>query len=222
MAKFLEGLNIARKTVLLLIMLAIGIWIWLKWDKIPSMSHWFSARPVRIDETPLIISEIKSIAELHTTRLYCEVVTDSMVMTKTDVILNALQNTLVTGAFIPSGMAGSKKIVIVAKGQVHAGIDLNQVKEENIRVSGDSAFLSLPSARIIEVISNPSDFEVFMEEGDWASNEIAAVKQKAIRQMTDEANRRGLVNQANEKAASLMKSFLLSSGFTYAKVQINK
>jgi hypothetical protein len=220
MAKFLEGLNTARKTIVIFLLLAIAIWIWRKWDQIPSVSSWFAAKPVLIDETPLIISEIKSIAELHTARLYCEVITDSTVINTSQAIIQALQHTLITGPLIYSGMGSSKKLVIVAKGQVIAGIDLNSLTEESIRVSGDSAFLKLPSAQIIEVISNPSDFEVFMEEGEWTSTETAAVKQKAILKMTEEAHRLGLLKKANEKATILMKNFLLTSGFSYADVQL--
>lgn len=221
MARVLQGLDILRKTAILVILVVAGIWLFKKWGQLPPVSDWFAPKPVIIDETPLIIAEIKSIAELHTARLYCEVIADSVILSKPDAILNALQNTVIGGPLLASGYSASKRIVLVARGRIVAGIDLKGGGREKVRISGDSVFLSIPPARVIEAIANPSDFEVFLEEGDWGTAEIAAVKQKAVRNMIEEANRRGLVNMANERAVSLMKSFLLSCGFSYAEVQIN-
>jgi len=111
---------------------------------------------------------------------------------------------------------------LIAKGRVIAGMDLSTINEKNVIVKNDSVWLTLPSAKILEIITNPSDFEVFTEEGEWSSNEINAVKQKAVGIMGTEAVKRGLTTQANERTQKLMEDFLKASGFVYVEVKGTK
>jgi hypothetical protein len=211
--------HLMKKLLPAIIILLLLFWALGKWKGWPSPADWFKAKAVQIDETPLIISEIKTIAELHTAKLYCEVVTDSVVISTTDAAYNALRDAIFFPPLPPS-FSTTKKLVLVAKGNIIAGMDLGQLSENDIKVNKDSVWISLPSAKILEVITNPSDFEIFMEEGTWNSAEVVLVKQKAIRQMEAEAAKRQLIAQANTRATMLMKNFLLASGFRHAEIQI--
>jgi hypothetical protein len=184
-----------------------------------SPAKWFASQPVRIDETPIIISEIRQMALLQTAKLYCEVVTDSVVVSHTDMALQGLRDAIFFPS-IPSGLSPSKKMVIIAKGRVIAGIDLSVVSDKDIRVNGDTVWLQLPNAEILDVISNPSDMDIFMESGQWSADETILVKQKAIRQMRTEADRRNLLRQANDRAVVLMKNFLNAAGYPVTVVEI--
>jgi hypothetical protein len=218
MSSFIKGLEAFRKWIILILVLAAGIWVWNKFGNLPSPSAWFKPADVRIDETPILITEIKSIAQLQTAQLYCEVVTDSVVMSDTEAALEALKNTLMLPVIIPGKLSGPKKIVMIVKGKVTAGIDLRDLQESDLKVKGDSVWLTLPHARILDVIVNPSDTEIFMEEGTWTSAEQNAVKQKGLRVMQKLAAEKQLEKQAEEKAINLMKNFLESAGFGYVSV----
>jgi Protein of unknown function (DUF4230) len=207
-----------RIIAIMLIMLVL-VMLYAKWKGLPSFSSWLEAKPVVIDETPLVISEIKKIAELHTAKLYCEVVADSVIISPGEAAMLTMQ---ASGAFpiLPSMVfSKGKKMVLIAKGQVIAGLDLSALNEKNIVVRNDSVWINLPPAKILDIITNPSDFEIFTEEGDWSSNEINAVKQKAVGLMRAEAMRRGLAEQANERAQKLMAEFLKASGFVNVEVK---
>jgi hypothetical protein len=186
-----------------------------------SPSKWLKAQPVRIDETPLIISEMKQIAELQTAKLFCEVVTDSVVISTSEAAYEALRDAIFFPPMLPA-FSMPKKIVLVTKGQVIAGIDLSILTDEDLILKGDTATLYLPPAQILDIISNPSDTEVFLENGQWTSAEIILVKQKAIRQMQIEAGDRKLIARANEKAIALMTGFLQGAGYPVAIVKIKE
>jgi hypothetical protein len=208
-----------RMVAVMLILLVLGM-LYAKWKGLPSFSNWLEAKPVVIDETPLVISEIKKIAELHTAKLYCEVVADSVIISPAEAAMLAMQG---SGAFpiLPAMVFTSgKKMVLIAKGRVIAGLDLSVLNEKNVIVKNDSVWLTLPSAKILDIITNPSDFEIFTEEGTWSSNEVNAVKQKAVSIMRAEAQKRGLIEQANERAKLLMGNFLKASGFGWVEVKI--
>lgn len=212
-------ISLLKKLLPVLIILVLVFWAWGRWKGWPSPAGWFTSQPVIIDETPILISEIKTIAELHTAKLYCEVITDSVVLSTTDMAINALRDAL---AFPPASgtFSMTKKLVLVAKGQVIAGLDLSQLTEKDFTFKKDSVWLRIPTATILDVITNPSDFEIFLEEGTWTFSEVALVKQKAVTQMELEAEKRALLMQANNRAMILMKNFLNASGFAFADVQI--
>jgi hypothetical protein len=207
-----------KMIAVMLIVLVLGM-LYAKWKGLPSFSSWLAAKPVVIDETPLVISEIKKIAELHTAKLYCEVVADSTVISSAEAAIMAVKGVLPFMPIPSADFTGSKKIVLVAKGKVIAGIDLAQLSEKDIIVKKDSVWVTLPSSKVLDIITNPSDFEVFLEEGTWNPAELAMVKQKAVRQMLEEAQKRQLTVQANERAQLLMEKFLKSTGFSYVKIQ---
>ena len=207
-----------RIIAIMLIMLVL-VMLYAKWKGLPSFSSWLEAKPVVIDETPLVISEIKKIAELHTAKLYCEVVADSVIISPGEAAMLAMQESGAFPILPPMVFSKGKKMVLIAKGRVIAGLDLSALNEKNIVVRNDSVWITLPPAKILDIITNPSDFEVFTEEGDWSSTEINTVKQKAIGIMRNEALNRGLTNQANERAKLLMGDFLKASGFIFVEVK---
>lgn len=94
---------IKRPLVLVLLVLIIIFLL-----KILNISTgWFSSKPLLIDNTPLVIKEIKTISELNTATLYHEIVVDSIAQ-----------------ATIP--LAAKREIVLIIKGKVTAGIDLQK------------------------------------------------------------------------------------------------
>jgi len=208
-----------RKIIFLLLLAGLVWWgLCSFFDGIFSPSEWFKSQPVTIDQTPLVVTNIRQIAELQTARMYCEMMVDSIPTSPVDLAWRSLSNTFMipglTEAFLPPG----KKLVMVERGNIIAGIDVAGIGAENITIKGDSVWVSLPAPKILDIITNPSDFEIFAEDGEWSNEAIQAVKQKARTKMEREANRQGLLTQAEEKAISLMQTFLLTSGYKYAKV----
>lgn len=169
----------------------------------PSFRDLFREQPVSIDETPILVKEIRAIAELNTASLYHEFVIDT---TQPSIMpLKALR----------------KRIVLIAKGKVTAGVNLQQLDSTRIFVEGDSVSMNLPGAQITGVELNPSSFETFYENGRWGGEEIAGVKTLARRILLAEALRRGLLQKADEKARQAMKDFLFAAGFKKINIESN-
>ncbi|MBL7727428.1 MAG: DUF4230 domain-containing protein, partial [Dinghuibacter sp.] len=73
---------------------------------------------------------------------------------------------------------------------------------------------------ILEAIVNPSDCEIFIEEGKWASSEVVELKKEARTIMIRRAEAKGILNRANEKSARVIEHFLRSVGFKRVKVAV--
>jgi hypothetical protein len=175
----------------------------------PSLNDLFSSKPAVIDETPIIIKEIRSIGQLITATLYDEVVVDSTETTKASRIINSL-NKIGPFSFLPPA---DKKIVLIARGKVLAGTDLNLLADNGVKISGDTIWLQLPPTKIIDAIINPSGFETFEEKGNWSQDAVTAVKLKAREKMIDHAFDKNIINKASNKTKAVMENFLGAAGF---------
>ena len=77
------------RSVVIVIVAIAALWLLKKLDVIPSFSKIFSSQPVAVDETPILVKEIKSIGQLITYSLSDEVVADSVILTKGAAFVNS-------------------------------------------------------------------------------------------------------------------------------------
>ena len=199
-----------------LVVLIVFIWLLNKLSNIPSMRSLFTAEKVVIDQTPILIKNIKSIARLVTVTAYDEVVVDSIVYNNTAAIFDLFRR-VSPMAMLPSPQ---KQLVLIGRGKVLAGTNLQKLNDQSIKVSNDTAWINLPEAEILEAIINPSDFETFEERGQWSDNEVIAVKVKARNKIISRAMDRGILEKANKKANAVIENFLHAAGFkvVYSKM----
>lgn len=200
-----------------ILLLSMFFWLINKLNNVPSMRNLFTAKQVIIDQTPILIKDIKSIAQLVTVAAYDEVVVDSAVYNRTAAIIDVLRK--VSPLSVLPG--AQKELVLIAKGRVLAGTNLQKLTKESIRINQDTIWLQLPKAEILEAIINPSGFETFEEKGQWTYNEVNAVKIKARQKMINRALERGILNKANNKAKLVISNFLQAANYKTVYVTIN-
>ena len=202
------------KNYLIFFVAVLAIWFLLgKMNIIPSFSNIFKSKSVKIDETPILIKEIKELAELTTIVSIDEVVVDSI---NANPALLAIKS--ITGLNLNPLSPGYDQLVLICKGRVTAGTDLAVIGPPDIFHNKDSVSLGLPPARILEVIINPSGVETFIENGDWTTAAFEKVKIKAREKMQARAISEDILGKANARARLLMNNFLSQSGFTKVHV----
>ncbi len=187
----------------------VSIWLLQKINVLPTLREIFSPKPLVIDETPVLIKEIRSIGQLITATLYDEVVVDSIEITKGSRFVRSF-NAIVPFRILPSA---DKQIVLVARGKVLAGTDLNLLADSSMKISGDTVWLQLPRTKILDAIINPSGYEIFVENGNWSPQAVTAVKLKAREKMIDHAFEQNIIEKASMKTKAVMEDFLHAAGF---------
>ena len=168
-------------------------------------------RPLSIDDTPVIITKIRSLGELTTACYY-----DEMVLTRTK--QNAFSSSAL-GSLAREGLGKDvdDHLVIIAKGTVRAGVDLMDMTEEDIRFVGDTAYIRLPAPQYLDVIVNPSGFEVFAESGKWSHEEVTGLQDTARQRLLMGADHYGLKSKAYAGAMDAVTELLAASGYTYIR-----
>lgn len=199
-------LRILRNIFFIALLFAAAGWLLRRTGAIPEWRNPFAAKPVVIDNTPLLVQNIKSIAQLMTIEYFDEVVVDS---TRSTVRMLPLP---------PFVFPEKAVLVLIVKGRLLAGLDLRQLNKSSFSGNTDSVVIELPRAKILEAIVNPTDVETFSERGTWNGNAVAALKQKAIAQMLRNAAAQGVLQRANEKARNLVQQLMLNAG--YKKVSV--
>jgi hypothetical protein len=215
--KFIKYILRLFKLPLLLAFIASALFFAFKHFNIgESISNLFKKKPLIIDNTPLVITEVKNIAELQTVQLYAEIVTDSTIITDMGIANNALRSI----GMVTLPINEQRKLVLIVKGKVIAGIDLKLLNNDKIFVHNDSVSITLPAASYLDIITNPSDIETFLEQGKWTGEEVQAVKNKARRELMQKAAAQQLLQQAAGQSATAIEQMLRLYGF--AKVTIIK
>ena len=148
--------------IVLLVIILGGIWILKKINIVPSLADIFKPKPVVIDETPILIKEIKSIGQLITYTAFDEVVADSTISSKASVFMNSFNRL----APIPVFPSIDKQLVLIGRGKVLAGTNLQLLNDSSVCIKDDSVTVHLVKAQILDAILIPGDVETFVEKGN--------------------------------------------------------
>ncbi|MBR4689952.1 MAG: DUF4230 domain-containing protein [Bacteroidales bacterium] len=163
-----------------------------------------SGSELKIDNTANIVTGIKKISEFNVITFYEELV---------------LKEKKDTQVFFEQ-VSTTNEIVIIAKGSVRVGFDLSKVKESDIVVMGDTLTVIVPSVEIFDIIVNPSDFEIFFEDGSWSHEEVTKIESNAKSRLKEDAINNNILNKANEIGIEKLVSFFRSFGFKIVNITI--
>ena len=192
-------------TAILFLLLAIGAFVFL------TRADRREKRSLTIDDTPVVITKIRSLGELTTACYYDEMV---LAGTKQNSFSSSPLGSLAREGF---GKDVDDHLVIIAKGTVRAGVDLLEMTPEDLRFSGDTVFVRLPSPKYLDIIVNPSDFEVFAETGKWKHEEVTDLQDTARKRLLMGADQYGLKSKAYEGAMDAVVDLLSASGYTHIR-----
>lgn len=203
---FLKSLMGKIATLVLVAGLLVGGWCYIQSFGFNLFGLSFGGE-LKIDNTANVVEKIKEISEFTTACYYEEAVLKESKVEKNE------------GGFL--GLVDtetSKEIVIIAKGKVRAGFDLSKVTEDNINIKNDTIGITLPEPEIFDVIINPSDYEMYIEEGKWSHEEVTALQTNYRAQLLAKAQERGILNKAKEAAKKRLESLFMTFGFTVVEL----
>jgi Protein of unknown function (DUF4230) len=161
---------------------------------LPSLSSFLRGGAPRIEDTPVIIQQIKNIAQMFTQTFYDEYVYD-------------------TGVIRTPIFSQNKRLIFIAKGEVISGFDLSELNEKSIIRRDKSIVVKLPPARILDVVINPSGFETFIEQGEITFEESKKFHEDARRIFDRNARDKGILKNSAEQGRQMLEKFFRLLGF---------
>jgi len=201
---------IRRALIFILLLLIVG-WLFTTYKVLPSLTNIFKPKPVLIENTPIVVKQIQAIAQLVTISAYEELVADTTVIDTKSINIPLLPP--IQLSTLP------RKLVIIGKSTTNIGIDMQQLRNNDISGTKDSIHIILPAAQILDVIINPSDVEVFIEEGTWDNTAVTKLKSKIRYLAVADAMSRGLLAQSERKAVDVLTNFFKAAGYNKVVIQ---
>lgn len=191
-----------KDTIILGVVIAIcvlGIFYYVSFSKSQFVNP-FKAKSITIDKTANIIEEINQLAEFTTTTYYQEIV-----------IHEVKENFLLS----------DDELILIAKGTVRAGFDVSSLSSEdiNIDLKTHSITVKLPEVKILDIITNPSDFETYVESGEWSFEEVNEFKKGTREKFEKEAVDGGILELAEKTAVEKLTALFQAFGFVNVVVE---
>lgn len=163
----------------------------------------------RTYNTPVLLQQVQTLSEL---------VTVKYVVQKVEVWEDP-----------PSGLltqfvAGDNRILLLAQGVVKAGVDLGQLKPEDLKIEGRTIRINLPPARITDAYLDDNETKVierttgFLRKFDKDLEQN--VRRTAVEDMRLAAGRGGILRDADERARTQLAGFFRLMGFEKVEFQL--
>ncbi|MGA2651189.1 MAG: DUF4230 domain-containing protein [Terracidiphilus sp.] len=125
-------------------------------------------------------------------------------------------------AYIPDFLVGDK-LILVAHGDVIAGVDLQQLKPADVSVNGDAVHVHLPAAQVFTTRIDNGQTKVYSRiTGLLVNPDInleSQVRQAAEQQMTQAALDDGILSKASTNARAAVTALLYGLGFHKVDVE---
>ena len=166
-------------------------------------SHWLKRPPgLQIIGSATVVQQVQTLADLVSVKYVLEKV----------VILDAPPQTTL-GAYIQ----GDNRVLLLAHGIVKAGVDLKDIAESDVRISGKNITLRLPAAHITDCYLDEDKTQVI----DWKLGFLRAfdkdleqtARRQAVADIRSAAQTSGILRDASERAQRQLAVLLHQAGF---------
>ena len=177
--------------------------------------NFFSRNKLKLTDTAVIIEESKKIAKLFSMSYYSEIVID------TNKIIYESSSNYISNFFTDEEEKEEYnyddstlyRLTIIANGTSYAGNDLSKINKSDIKITDSSCTIKIKSAEIISTVVNPSDFTIFIDEGEWSPEEVQQIKTIAVEKVKQLSIKSKILEKANIRTEKLLTEFLKSVGF---------
>ncbi len=195
-----SGLSFSWLLPLIAVALVIGLFFFLK---NPFKIDWSINKTEK--QTTLTVEEIKKISELNTASYY-----EEMLLEKRDTTKGFLHK-------------NKHLLAVLVKGNLKVGFDLSQISEDDISIGDDqSIVITLPEAKVTDIITNPSDRTIVYGEKDkhFTENDINELTNQAKTVLVNNAREEGIFEKATEQGKKEMANLLKAMGYEKVTVKI--
>ena len=163
----------------------------------------------RIADIPAVVTSIRKIAELATACFFEEKI---LVEKKANAVVDNKIGELIAGVAHKDAII-EDELCLIAKGQVRAGYDLRDLKEDDLKYENNILTIKLPEVKILEVIINPKGWDIYVEDGTWSDAQIRDIKLKAKELVKADALENGILEKAAKSGSDKIKALMLSLGY---------
>jgi hypothetical protein len=122
-----------------------------------------------------------------------------------------------------SQLIGTDRVLLMAVGDVQAGVDLGQIEPEDVEIDGTRLRVVVPHATVTSVELLPGETRIYDSEQSWILSDYEGLETEALeqarRQLREEAEQNeGMMALADRVARLQLADLLYKLGFTEVEI----
>ena len=200
------GLGSTLVMALLIVVLSVALGVGIsRFDfmaRIPVVGPFlFEEQPARTTTSPVVVEGIRDLNQLATVRLTASV--------------------LITGESGGTGLERiffGERVLLVAVGEVEAGVDLANMGEEDVHIDGDRVTIRLPEPEILSTSLDEDETDVYDRDFgplNFRPNDelVEEARDEAVEGVEEAARENDVLDSARRNAEDSIRAFATTLGF---------
>ena len=198
------GTTLVLALVIVVLGVAIGVGI-SRFDfteRMPLIGPLLQERPAKTTTSPVVVEGVRGLDQLATVR-----VTESIIVTRESASDNALDR-----------LFSGEKVLLVASGNVEAGVDLGDFGEDDVVVRDDTVTIRLPEPEVLSSSLDEDKTRVY--DRDYAplnvrpdDDLVEEARATAEERIEAAARENGILDTARTNAEKSVRAFVEALGF---------
>jgi hypothetical protein len=165
-------------------------------------------RPARTTTSPVVVEGVRDLDQLATVRWR-----ESIVVTRESASENALDR-----------LFSGEEVLLVATGDVQAGVDLSEIGEDDVRVLDDAVTFRLPAPEVLSASLDEEKTRVYDREYGPLNlrpddDLVEEARARAEERIEEAARENGILRTAETNAEDSIRAFVETLGFREVRFQ---
>ena len=196
-----KGGGLGTTLVLALVIVVLGVGLARFGSSLPIVGPLLGEKPPRTTTGPVVVEGIQELDQLATVRW-----TESVLITRE------------TGGNILDRLFSGEKVIVIATGEVEAGVDLGDIDKDQVSVNGDSVTIDLPEPEILS--ANLDEERTRVYDRDFSplnvrpdDDLVERARLRAVEKIEDAARENKILATAERNAEDGIRAFVTTLGF---------
>ncbi len=195
------GTTLVLALVIVVLGIALGVGLARYGSTLPVVGSLLGDKPPRTTTGPVVVEGIQELDQLATVRW-----TESVPVTRE------------SGGDILDRLFSGEKVIVIATGNVEAGVDLGDIQEDDISVGGDTVTIDLPEPKILSSSLDEEKTRVY--DRDFSplnvrpdDDLVVRARLRAVEKIEDAARENKILATAERNAEDGIRAFVTTLGF---------
>jgi hypothetical protein len=187
--------------VIVVLGIALGAGLARYGSALPLLAGLLGEKPPRTTTGPVVVEGIRELDQLAAVRW-----TESVPVTKE------------SGGDIWERVFDGEKVIVIATGNVEAGVDLGDIQKGDVGVDGDTVTIDLPEAEILSASLDEETTRVYDRDLSPLNfhpddDLVQEARVRAVEKIEASARENGILDTADQNAQNGIRAFVTTLGF---------
>jgi hypothetical protein len=201
------GTTLVLALVIVFVSVALGVGLARFGGALPLVGPLLGEKPAQTTTGPVVVEGIRELDQLATVRW-----TESVPVTRE------------SGGDVWERLFDGEKLLLIATGNVQAGVDLGDIHQDDVSVEGDTVTIDLPEAEILSASLDEETTRVY--DRDFSplnlrpdDDLVEEARLRAVEQISASARENGILDTAEANAEDSIRAFVSTLGFEEVEIR---